>query len=249
MTLESLQTYLNKIDYQNVPRHIAIIMDGNGRWAKSRALPRIAGHRAGVEAIKRVSEISQEIGIEIITMFAFSTENWKRPKKEVEFLMSLPKEYLKKELQNLKENNIKITIMGDTSAIPAKTLEVIEQGVEETKNNTALNLNFALNYGGRAEIVQAVRKIAAKASDREIDPKTISEDIISQHLYNPEIPDPDLMIRSSGEQRLSNFLLWQLAYSELWFPEVYWPDFQKEHLLQAVLAYQNRERKFGGVNS
>ncbi|ACB85016.1 isoprenyl transferase [Natranaerobius thermophilus] len=247
--MESLQTYLNKIDYQNVPRHIAIIMDGNGRWAKSRALPRIAGHRAGVEAIKRVSEISQEIGIEIITMFAFSTENWKRPKKEVEFLMSLPKEYLKKELQNLKENNIKITIMGDTSAIPAKTLEVIEQGVEETKNNTALNLNFALNYGGRAEIVQAVRKIAAKASDREIDPKTISEDIISQHLYNPEIPDPDLMIRSSGEQRLSNFLLWQLAYSELWFPEVYWPDFQKEHLLQAVLAYQNRERKFGGVNS
>ncbi len=247
--MTNFEQYLEQLDHNSIPRHIAVIMDGNGRWAKTRGLPRIAGHRAGVETIRRISEISAHLGIETLTLFAFSTENWKRPKKEVEFLLSLPKEYLRKELRNLQKNDIKITVMGDVSEIPGETVKVIEQGIEETKNNTSLNLNFALNYGGRSEIVNVVQKLAEKAVQGEISPEKIDENQINRHLYNPDLSDPDLLIRSSGEQRISNFLLWQLAYTELWFSEVYWPDFSKEHFATALLDYQSRDRKFGKVNN
>ncbi|WP_240503482.1 isoprenyl transferase [Natranaerobius trueperi] len=243
----NIKKYLEKIDYSKVPKHIAIIMDGNGRWAKAKGLPRVAGHRQGVEAIKRVSEICQELGVQYLTLFAFSTENWKRPKSEVDFLMSLPQEYLKRELNNLKKNNIKITVMGDLHSLPSKTREVVENGIEETRNNTSLNMNFALNYGGRKEIIDTCRKLAKKVADKEIDVSDITEEFFSNYLYSPHIPDPDLLVRTSGELRISNFLLWELAYSEFWFDDVLWPDFQKESLLQAVLDYQNRKRRFGKV--
>ncbi len=243
--MSKLNEYLEKINAENLPKHVAIIMDGNGRWAKDRGLPRIAGHRAGVESIKRVAEISQHIGIHVLTFFAFSTENWKRPKKEVEFLMSLPQEYLKRELDNLKRNNIRITVVGDIHSIPPKTREVIEKGVKETENNTSLRLNFALNYGGRKDIIDAVKQ----AIHEHEDPEQITEEQFENYLYTRDLPDPDLLIRSSGEQRLSNFMLWQLAYTELWFSRAYWPDFKKEDLLSAVLDYQKRNRRFGTIKT
>ncbi len=238
-----------KIDLNKVPEHVAIIMDGNGRWARQKGLPRVAGHRAGVESIREVIKTSLELNIKIITLFAFSTENWKRPKKEVNFLMDLPREYLIKEINNLKEKNVRINMIGRAEGIPEKTLNAIYKGMEETSNNDKLILNFALNYGGRAEIIDAVKKIAIKIENKEFGSESIDEKVFHNCLYTRDLPDPELIIRPSGEKRVSNFLLWQMAYSELWFSPVYWPDFRGEHLVEAVYDFQNRKRRFGKVNS
>jgi undecaprenyl diphosphate synthase len=230
-----------------MPRHVAIIMDGNGRWAKKRGLPRTAGHHAGMEALKRTVRTAAEIGINVLTVYAFSTENWRRPKPEVEFLMRLPNEYLKTELSELKEKNIQLRVIGDMDGLPAHTWEAVTQALAETTNNTGMVLNFALNYGSRAELVNAVRQIAGQVTHGSIKVEEIDEKIITDCLYTAGLPDPDLLIRPSGESRLSNFLLWQVAYTELWFSDVYWPDFERRHLLEAIAAYQERDRRYGGI--
>jgi len=238
---------LSKIDLNKVPEHVAIIMDGNGRWARRKGLPRVAGHRAGVESIREVIKTSLELGIKIITLFAFSTENWKRPRKEVNFLMDLPREYLHKELKTLKEKQVRINMMGRWEGIPEKTLATVKKGMEETSDNDKLVLNFALNYGGRTELIDAVKKIAVKIENNELSSDNIDEETINDHLYTKDFPDPALIIRPSGEKRVSNFLLWQMAYSEFWFCPIYWPDFRGEHLLEAVYEYQTRKRRFGKI--
>lgn len=229
-----------------MPRHLAIIMDGNGRWAKERNLPRQAGHRQGVETVREIVRASSTLGIKILTLFAFSTENWKRPASEVSYLMGLPEIYFKKELPELMRQNVRVSMLGDFEKLPLKVQKAVREGAEATKDNSGLLLNFALNYGARAEILRAVNLIAQKAATSarysELDEKAFA-----RYLYTKDMPDPDLVVRTSGEMRISNFLLWQLAYSELWFTDVYWPDFSKEHLEEAILAYQNRKRRFGRV--
>jgi undecaprenyl diphosphate synthase len=222
-------------------------MDGNGRWAKRRGLPRTAGHHAGMEALKRTVRTSAEIGINVLTVYAFSTENWRRPQPEVEFLMRLPNEYLKTELNELKQKNIQLRVIGDMDGLPAHTREAVTQALAETSGNTGMVLNFALNYGSRAEIVNAVRQIAREVAGGNIKPEEIDEKSVTDCLYTAGLPDPDLLIRPSGESRLSNFLLWQVAYTELWFSDVYWPDFDRRHLLEAIAAYQERDRRYGGI--
>ncbi|RJX24385.1 MAG: isoprenyl transferase [Dethiobacter sp.] len=236
------------ISAEKLPGHVAIIMDGNGRWARKRGLPRIAGHRAGINTLKEVITCSYELGISIVTLYAFSTENWKRPRWEVEFLMSLPGEYLHKELQSLIEKNIIIKTMGNLEQLPEVTQRAINNALEATRDNSGMILNFALNYGGRNEILNAVRKIAARVKEGSLKTEEISEDLFAGYLDTGGLPDPDLLIRPSGELRISNFLLWQLAYTELWFTRILWPDFKKEHFLKAILDYQERERRFGGIN-
>jgi undecaprenyl diphosphate synthase len=230
-----------------LPRHIAIVMDGNGRWAKHRGLPRTAGHHAGMEALRRTIRHADELGIQVLTVYAFSTENWKRPRLEVDFLMRLPNEFLKTELQELKEKNVRVTVIGDREGLPRHTRDAVQKAEQETAGNTGMVLNFALNYGSRAELVHVVRTIVDKAANGSLDPGKIDETTISNYLFTAALPDPDLLIRPSGEIRLSNFLLWQLAYAELWFSDVYWPDFDKEHLLEAIAAYQRRDRRYGGI--
>jgi undecaprenyl diphosphate synthase len=231
----------------NIPQHVAIIMDGNGRWAKSRGLPRAAGHRAGMSAVKRATIAAAEIGIQVLTLYAFSTENWKRPQEEVDFLMSLPQEFLEKELDELIANNVQLRMMGWKEGLPAHTLSAIETAIERTKHNTGLILNFALNYGSRHEIVSAIRQIAEEIGSGQMNAADIDDDMVSNRLLTSGLPDPDLMIRTSGEIRISNFMLWQIAYSELWFTDIYWPEFTKEHLLQAISEYQRRARRYGGL--
>ncbi|RKN86992.1 isoprenyl transferase [Paenibacillus ginsengarvi] len=231
----------------NVPKHVAIIMDGNGRWAKGRGLPRIAGHHAGMKAVKRVTIAADEIGVEVLTLYAFSTENWKRPRDEVDFLMKLPQEFLSIELDELVEKNVRVRMTGWKEGLPAHTLEAVEKAIERTKHNTGLILNFALNYGSRHEIVQTVRDIASEVRQGELKQEDISEELISNRLLTGALPDPDLIIRTSGEIRISNFLLWQMAYSELWFTDIYWPEFTERHLVQAVCEYQRRARRYGGL--
>ncbi|ADG06241.1 undecaprenyl diphosphate synthase [Kyrpidia tusciae DSM 2912] len=233
----------------NLPRHVAIIMDGNGRWAHRRGLPRVAGHRAGMKAVKEVTRAADEIGIQVLTLYAFSTENWKRPPEEVDYLMRLPQEFLDRELQELDEHGVRVRLIGETDGLPPHTLRAVEAAMGRTRNNTGLILNFALNYGARAELVNAVRSIARRVQDGELGPEDVDEATISAALQTRDLPDPDLLIRTSGELRISNFLLWQIAYSELWFTEVLWPDFTREHLFEAVRAYQSRKRRFGGVGS
>lgn len=232
-----------------VPRHLAIIMDGNGRWAKERGLPRIMGHRAGMKAVKEVTRAADELGIEILTLYAFSTENWKRPKEEVDYLMHLPEEFLSLELDELIRNNVRVTMMGDKDELPLYTIKAVDKAIEETKGNSGLILNFALNYGGRKEIVEAVKRIAAKVERKEISVDEIDEDLFHRYLFTADYPDPDLLIRTSGEIRLSNFMLWQMAYTEFWFTNKYWPDFHREDLIEAVEAFKKRDRKYGSVNS
>lgn len=234
--------------HNEVPRHVAIIMDGNGRWAAERGLPRTAGHHAGMGALRRTIRAAGELGIEVLTVFAFSTENWKRPKAEVDFLMRLPQEFLKTDLPELMEKNVRVRMSGNREGLPLHTLQAVDTAIEKTKTNTGMILNFALNYGSRAEIVAAVRKIAFLAAEGKLDPQTIDENRFNQYLFTADLPDPDLLIRCSGEIRLSNFLLWQLAYAELWFTDVYWPDFKGEHLLAAIEAFRRRDRRFGGIN-
>ena len=231
-----------------LPLHIAIIMDGNGRWAKKRGLPRTMGHKAGVEALKEIVRYSSEIGIKILTVYAFSTENWSRPKEEIDYLINnLLIEFLKKEIRELNKNNVRLKILGDIKPLNKKTKDEIIRAVESTKHNMGLQFNIALNYGGRAEIVMAMKKIAEAISNGSISLKEIDEDLIEKNLYTAGDKDPDLIIRTSGEERISNFLIWQGAYSELYFSKVLWPDFKKEDLMGAIIEYQNRERRYGGL--
>ncbi|WBX76087.1 isoprenyl transferase [Tenacibaculum ovolyticum] len=236
---------LQCIDLQKVPNHIAIIMDGNGRWAKGKGMQRIFGHRNALTAIRETADTASEIGVKFITLYAFSTENWNRPKLEVDALMSLLVSTLKKELPDFQRKNVKINAIGNISSLPKNAQKVLASVIEQTKNNTKITLTFALSYGSREEIVNAFKNISKKVVNKELDIEKIDEKIINNHLYTFNLPDVDLMIRTSGEQRISNFLLWQLAYAELYFTEILWPDFRRENLFDAVIDYQNRERRFG----
>ena len=235
------------IDINNLPKHIAIIMDGNGRWAKKRFLPRTAGHKAGVETVRKVITECKRLGIKHVTLYTFSTENWKRPALEVETLMTLLQSYLKKEVEELNINNVKLTAIGDIEKLPKSCLDELKRAMELTKDNDGPNLNLALNYGGRYDITEAVKQISRDIENHKLNSDDITEETIKNYLSTKSIPDPDLVIRTSGEQRLSNFLLWELAYAELYFTDVYWPDFDEKELQRAIYAYQNRDRRFGGL--
>ena len=239
----------NKIDLDmsKIPNHIAIIMDGNGRWAKERNLPRALGHKAGVEAIRKIVKECNNLGVKYLTLYAFSTENWNRPLKEVDSLMKLLVDYLKNEFEELNANDVVINSIGNISELPLICRAELNNAYEKTKNNNGLILNLALNYGGRNEIVDAVKEITLDLISKRISKDEINEDLLSRYMYTSGMPDPDLIIRPSGELRLSNFLLWQSAYSELWFSDINWPDFHEEELKSAILNYQKRDRRFGKV--
>jgi undecaprenyl diphosphate synthase len=235
------------IDPARLPAHIAIIMDGNGRWARSRNMPRIAGHQAGIDPVRSAVETCARMGIEALTLYAFSMENWKRPRHEIETLWRLLRYYLRRELPKMMQNNIRLFALGRLRALPDPVRHELEAAAEETSRNTGLCVNLAINYGGRAEIVDAVNAIIAKA--RQTSDLVIDEHMIASHLYTAHVSDPDLLIRTSGEMRISNFLLWQIAYAELYVTDTLWPDFTRTELLRAVLDYQKRDRRFGGVNA
>jgi len=224
-----------------IPSHIAIIMDGNGRWARRRGLPRVMGHRAGMKSLTRIVEASSEIGLKYLTVYSFSTENWNRPRGEVSALFSLLKEYVKKEGDRLKTNNVKVNILGDISPLPPSARAAVREILHKTSDNTGLNFNIALNYGGRQEIIMAVNRIISDGI------KNVDEEIFKSYLYTAGIPDPDLVIRTSGEKRLSNFLLYQTSYSELYITETLWPDFDKEKLIEAIKDFSSRHRRYGGL--
>ncbi|WP_346848362.1 MULTISPECIES: isoprenyl transferase [unclassified Clostridium] len=236
-----------QLDMERIPAHIAIIMDGNGRWAKQRKLPRTMGHRAGMKNIKMMVEESSNLGVNYLTLYAFSTENWKRTKEEVGALMDLVVEFINKEFEELHRNNVKLNSIGDISKLPEKSKAAVEDAMYKTRNNTGLTLNIALNYGGRDEIVKGVKEIAKEVLEGKLQIDNIDDKIISDHLYTSGMPDPDIIIRPSGELRLSNYLLWQSAYSEFWFSNINWPDFTKEDLRRAISDFQKRDRRFGGV--
>lgn len=248
-TEASWEELYKSLDSGNLPVHVAIIMDGNGRWATRRGLPRALGHRAGVESLREIVKACSSLGIKFLTVYAFSTENWKRPVAEINVLMDLLVEYLKQEIAELHGNNIKVRAIGRIAELPEKAQEALRDAQEYTSNNQGLVLNLALNYGGRNEIVEAVRQIGSDVSADRLRPDDIDEKIISNYLYTSGMPDPDLLIRPSGELRISNFLLWQVAYAEFWYSPVLWPDFRKNHLLEAIVDYQNRQRRFGGLKS
>ena len=230
-----------------IPKHVAIIMDGNGRWAKKRALPRAAGHYEGMQVVRKITRFANELGIKILSLYAFSTENWKRPKSEVEYLMKLPEQFLTTFLPELIEENVNVRVIGNTEQLPEHTRRAVEKAIHETKDNTGLILNFALNYGSRAEITYAMQQIAKEIQNGRLSPEQITEELVSSYLMTKDLTDPDLLIRTSGEIRLSNFMLWQLAYTEFWLTDVLWPDFTEQHLLEAIAAFQKRNRRFGGV--
>lgn len=236
---------LNSIEKQKLPQHIAIIMDGNGRWAKKHGKNRVFGHRNGVKAVRQVSEACAELGVKYLTLYAFSTENWNRPKLEVSALMELLIRTIGSEATTLMKNKIRLKTIGDLSKLPPRVEKEIFKLKEKTKDNDRMDLILALNYSGKAEMLRAVKKIADEVKKGEISPESISESNINHHLYTSGIPDPELIIRTSGEHRLSNFLLWQCAYSELYFTKTLWPDFDKEALYEAIVSYQKRERRFG----
>jgi undecaprenyl diphosphate synthase len=235
------------LDHLRIPAHIAIIMDGNGRWAAARGLPRAAGHRAGRDAVRRTVEACRELGVSVLTLYAFSTENWRRPRDEVGALMELLRESIIAEAEELHRNGIRLRLSGDLESIAPEILQELDRAVALTAGNQALILNVALNYGGRAELVRAARRIAAEAVASRLAPEAIDEGVIAAHLYTAGLPDPDLLIRTGSEQRLSNFLLWQSAYTEFCFLDAYWPDFGREHLAAAIAEYQLRQRRFGGA--
>lgn len=236
-----------KLDPARLPRHVAIIMDGNGRWARSKGLPRGLGHRVGVESLRDIVKMCLELGISVLTVFAFSTENWKRPQEEINVLMDLLSEYIHQELPELHKQEVQIRAIGHISELPLKARKELEDAQKLTFNNDKLILNIALNYGGRLEIVDAARKLALQVKEGKLDPLEIDESLFIQNLYTAGLPDPDLLIRPAGELRISNFLLWQVAYSEFWFTPVFWPDFRVEQFLQGLLAFQSRSRRFGGL--
>lgn len=233
------------INLNKLPEHIAIIMDGNGRWAKQQGMMRVLGHENGAKSVRDVVEACAEIGIKNLTLYAFSTENWKRPKLEVQTLMKLLVKSLKKEIKTLQDNKIKLTAIGHLSDLPSKAQEELNYVIDATKNNNRMTLSLALSYGSREELVSVVKELSNKVKNNIISAELIDESIINEHLYTHELPDVDLLIRTSGEQRISNFLLWQIAYAELYFTDVLWPDFTRNHLLEAIVNYQNRERRFG----
>ncbi|CAK7004229.1 MAG: Isoprenyl transferase [Peptostreptococcus russellii] len=235
------------IDKNKVPQHIAIIMDGNGRWAKSRMMPRTYGHKAGVETIRKVVKEAKRLGVKYLTLYAFSTENWKRPKDEVSALMKLLVTYLRRELAELDKNDVKINTIGDISKLPEVCVAELNKSKEETKDNKSLVLTLALNYGGRADILDAVKLTCKDLLEGKLEIDNIDEDVFAAYLDTKDIVDPDLVVRTSGEQRLSNFLLWEIAYSEFYYTDIHWPDFDEEELQKAIYSYQNRDRRFGGV--
>lgn len=235
------------LDENNIPEHIAIIMDGNGRWAKQRNLPRSMGHKAGVENIREIVKECSRLRVKYLTLYAFSTENWKRPAEEVNAIMKLLVEYLKKEIDELHKNEVVLRTIGDIEILPNVCKEELKNAYEKTKNNTGLVLNLALNYGGRDEILRGIKLLYEDLNMEKIILEDINDEIFSKYLYTKNMPDPDLIIRPSGEQRISNFLLWQCAYSELWYSNINWPDFTKEHLYKAIYDFQNRDRRFGGI--
>jgi undecaprenyl diphosphate synthase len=251
---ESLEGYIEpgseeydlvlRLDLMKLPGHVAVIMDGNGRWAKQRGLSRIEGHRAGSDSVREVIEASARLGIKILTLYAFSKENWKRPRREVSELWSLLRDYLKKDAKVLMENDLRLLVIGQKEGIPRIVLKELDRVERETAANGRMTVVLALNYGGRSEIVDAVKSIIR---ERPADPDALTEESFSSHLYTASLPDPDLLIRTSGEFRISNFLLWQIAYAEMWMTPVLWPDFRKKHLLQALVEYQQRERRFGDI--
>jgi len=232
----------------DIPSHIAIIMDGNGRWAKRRGLPRVAGHRRGVETVREIVEVCAEVGVKYLTLYTFSTENWKRPKDEVSTLMRLLLKSLKERLDELNKNNIKLTCIGNIESLPDVVQKQLFEDIERTKNNKRMTLNLALSYSGRWELLEAVKSISRKAAEGKISPDSITEKTISDHLTTKNMPEPELIIRTSGEFRVSNFLLWQIAYSEFVILDVYWPEFSRNHLYDAIRQYQKRERRFGKVS-
>lgn len=236
-----------KIEQGNIPKHIAIIMDGNGRWAKQKGLPRIAGHHEGMKVINKIVRKANELGVEVLTLYAFSTENWKRPKSEVDYLMRLPERFLNRELPKLQEEDVKVRLMGKVDELPSHTKKAVEKAVNETKNNNGLILNFALNYGSRVEMIEAMKKMAKLVETGKLVADEVDESTFSKYLLTGDLADPDLLIRTSGEIRLSNFMLWQLAYSEFWFTDVLWPDFNEHHFTEAIAVYQKRARRYGGV--
>ncbi len=235
----------NSIDKNNIPKHIAIIMDGNGRWAKQREEKRTFGHHHGIKAVREVIEGAGEIGVGFITLYAFSTENWNRPKDEVDAIMLLMVNVISAEADDLNKNNVRLMAIGDLNALPEECVTVLNGAIEKTSKNTGLTVVLALNYSAKWEIIEAVKSIATKVKDQELMIDGITNELFDQHLSTNFMPDPDLMIRTSGEQRLSNYLLWQLAYSELYFTPILWPDFTKEHLFEAISYYQQKERRFG----
>jgi undecaprenyl diphosphate synthase len=235
---------LKQLDPSRRPRHVAVIMDGNGRWARKRRLPRIAGHRAGIVSVREIVESCAHLDVESLTVYAFSKENWKRPKAEVDFLMDLLREYVRKELEELRLNNVRVQAIGRIQDLPKMVQEELARTVAATRDNTGLVFNLALSYGGRAEIVDACRSLIRAG----VAPETLTEEIFAAHLYTAGLPDPDLVIRTGGEMRLSNFLLWQIAYAELVVTDVLWPDFRKRDFFQALLEFQRRERRFGGLS-
>lgn len=238
---------LSALDRERIPRHISCIMDGNGRWATSRGLPRGQGHIAGIAALREIITACVRLGVEVLSAYAFSTENWTRPQQEVDLLMHLFAKTFIEELPLLKRENVRVVFLGDITALPDETREVFEYGLSETASHTGMVLALAVNYGARAEIARAARRIAERALAGEIDPASIDEDMVSSALYTADLPDPELVIRTSGELRLSNYLLWQVAYAEFYITDAFWPDFDRWGLVDAILAFQRRNRRFGGL--
>jgi len=239
------EVLVRKIDFERLPSHIAVIMDGNGRWARAQGKPRVEGHRAGIASVRDTVEAGAQMGLRVLTLYAFSTENWKRPRYEIWTLMNLLKEYLRRELQTLVDNNVRLQVVGRWRELDPSVVKEVERAIKATSGGTGMVLNIALNYSGRCEIVDACRRIVADwASGKRAD---IDEETLGRYLYTAGQPDPDLMIRTSGEQRISNFLLWQLAYTEIWMTDTLWPDFRRSNLFEAILDYQGRDRRFGAV--
>ena len=243
-----LEEKIEEKKLKKIPTHVAIIMDGNGRWAKKRNMPRVKGHYEGMQTVKKITKYASKLGIQYLTLYAFSTENWARPKEEVSYLMDLPEKMFTSFMPELMENNVKVEVIGVVEKLPESTRKAVEDAIEQTKNNTGLKLIFALNYGSKDEIVTAVKRIAQGVANNEYKVEEIDEQLISDNLFTKDTPDPDLLIRTSGEQRISNFLLWQIAYSEFIFTKVAWPDFVEEEFYKALLEYQSRDRRFGGLN-
>ncbi len=240
---------LSNLDLNNIPQHVAIIMDGNGRWAKAQGKIRTYGHQAGAETLKTIVRAADKLGIKVISAYAFSTENWKRPVTEVNFLMELLSRYLTNEIVEFKENNVQVRFIGSREGLPAKVQEKMDHAIAETNDNTGIILNLAINYGGQAEILHAVQTVAAEVAAGRLQVEDIDKQVVEDALYTRGLPPPDLLIRPGGDLRISNFLLWQIAYAEIWITDVFWPDFTPEHLVDAILAYQGRERRFGGLIS
>jgi len=234
---------VSQLELDRLPRHIAVIMDGNGRWARERRLPRVAGHRAGIDAVRELVEVCARLQLDVLTLYAFSKENWKRPRSEVSTLMTLLKEYVRRELKSLRDNDIKLRIIGRMEDLPSGAQQELHRAIDETRDNSGLQLNIALSYGGRTEIVDACREIVRQG----VQPDRVDAELLAAHLSTAGQPDPDLLIRTSGELRVSNFLLWQIAYAEIWVTDTLWPDFRRLHLFQALLDFQRRERRYGGL--